>query len=185
KRLRNSVEFWIKIKGIPFDYFWHYYSKSALNSNQNNRNKEIFEFKDGRPVSQIYDLLYAKLFETFNKEDLCELTFVCVPASSYFRNSRRYESFSNEVCKKTGMRNGYFHITIGEERTPKHSTSTHVTEDIGYFLDRNFFKGALIVLFDDIVTTGQSIYDIKEMLEAAGAEVICAISIGKTIKLKV
>lgn len=47
-------------------------------------------------------------------------------------------------------------------------------------INSNYFRGKYVVLFDDIITSGRSMSRMKSLLESAGANVICGLSIGKT-----
>ena len=75
------------------------------------------------------------------------------------------------------MADAYNYITITREKTPSHLGGTDSAE---YSYDRSFFNGKIVVLFDDIVTRGDSVASMKHELETLGAVVICAISIGRT-----
>ena len=46
--------------------------------------------------------------------------------------------------------------------------------------DRDFFKGRYVILFDDIITRGDSMSSFKEKMQQLGAIVIAGVSIGKT-----
>ena len=46
--------------------------------------------------------------------------------------------------------------------------------------DENSFKGKFVLLFDDVSTTGASIYNYKMRIEKLGAKVIGACTIGRT-----
>lgn len=75
------------------------------------------------------------------------------------------------------MDNAFEHIQVVEDATPKHlgGTGTPVLH-----FDENFFKGRYILLFDDVITKGNSMLRFKLKLEALGATVIAGVSIGKT-----
>ena len=137
----------------------------------------IWNFKDGKNRHDIITLIKGKLSSTFKSYDLKRLTFVCIPASSTSSNIIRYKIFSEIICTELGMRNAFSHITITKEKTQFHLGGT---DDAEYSFDQIFFRNAQVILFDDIVTRGHSMNDFKERLNNIGANVICAISIGKT-----
>jgi predicted amidophosphoribosyltransferase len=122
-------------------------------------------------------ILAKKLRSTFEYNDLASLTLVCIPASTIETNNKRYSKFSTELCSITGMRNGFGYITITKEKTQSHLGGTDSAE---YSYDADFFKGAKVILFDDVVTRGRSMEQMKNALENLGATIICAISIGRT-----
>lgn len=91
-------------------------------------------------------------------EEAKTLTLVCVPASTDANTERRFLRFSQEVCKLTGMSNAY-----------------------GRCYDKEFLKGKDIVIFDDIIASGGSISRFADKMKTLGANVICAIALGKKI----
>ena len=75
------------------------------------------------------------------------------------------------------MTNAYDYITITKEKTPSHLGGSDAAE---YSFNRSFFRGKIVVLFDDVVTSGGSVASMKATMESLGATVICALSIGQT-----
>ena len=113
----------------------------------------------------------------FFGEYLSKLTFVCIPASTRHVTKLRYEKFSQEICKFTGMENGFPHITIDVDGEAKHTGGKTKAQ---YRLDVDFFKNKYILLFDDVITKGNSMHEFKGKLEKLGAIVIGGFSIGVT-----
>lgn len=181
-RLSNAIENWDNIKGIPYYFFYHYYPTrfNDISSESEKARRLIWNFKDGITTNTVSNLLSNKLKETFSNYELSELTLVCIPASTIDANIERYQTFSKTVCSATGMKNGFTKIQITKEKTPAHLSANHVSEPAEYYFDSSFFKGAKVILFDDVVTKGRSMAQFKQYLEDIGADVICAISIGRT-----
>ena len=178
-RLRRYVANWNKIVGIPHYFFYYYYPKkfTDISSVSQEAKRLVYNFKDGISHTKVKHLVVSKIRETFSAADIPKLTFVCIPASTKADNQNRYMSFADELCSELGTRNAYNYITITKEKTPSHLGGNDSAE---YSYDRNFFNGAFVVLFDDIVTRGDSMSSMKSHLESIGATVICAISIGRT-----
>lgn len=180
-RARKAVSDWESVKNIPYYYFYHYYPTRFDDITIESRNVRnlIYHFKDGQGMSfsVVSDMMEKKLKSTFSKDDLSQFTLVCIPASTIQDNEDRYLKFSNKLCSDTGMRNGFTHITITKEKDPSHLGGTDSAE---YSYDGDFFKGAMVILFDDVVTRGRSMGQMKSALESLGATVICAMSIGRT-----
>ena len=63
--------------------------------------------------------------------------------------------------------------------SPKHKGGSEYP-DILYNPD--YFEGRVIILFDDVVTTGKTIYRTKKALEKVHAYVIGVITIGRTVR---
>ena len=178
-RLRNSVSGWNTVRGVPHYFFYYYYPTrfTDVSSVSQEARRLIYNFKDGIAHNDVKYLIVRKIRDTFNSVDLSKICFVCIPASTRTVNQSRYECFSYEVCHDLGISDGYNHITIIKEKNPSHLGGSDTAE---YSYDKSFFNDKFVVLFDDIVTRGNSISSMKTELEALGAIVICAISIGRT-----
>lgn len=113
----------------------------------------------------------------FFNEKQKELTLVCVNASSQISHEKRFKEFSSELCNKTGMVNAYPQILITKDGSPKHKGGTDKAE---LNWNNEFFKGRFVILFDDVITKGNSMLSYKYKLEEMGAYVIGGITIGKT-----
>ena len=105
------------------------------------------------------------------------LTFVCLTASTKENTKRRFEEFSQRVCSDLGMKNGYEHIQIVADATPKHLGGNGVPSK---HYDDYFFRNSYVILFDDVRTSGSSLIVEKNKLESMGAKVIGAITIAQT-----
>ena len=178
-RLKSSVSGWDTVRGIPHYFFYYYYPTrfTTVSADSQEARKLVYNFKDGYLHNRVKDLVVSKIRNTFDPTCISKLCFVCIPASTRAVHQSRYKEFSQEVAQALGMSNAYDHITITREKTPSHLGGTNVAE---YSYDSSFFNGKLVVLFDDIVTRGDSLSSMKQELERLGASVICAISIGRT-----
>lgn len=179
-RLRNAVSGWNSIKGIIPHYFFYYYYPTRFTNvtlTSDRARRLIWNFKDGMRSSEVANLVANKLKQTFISSDLGGLCFMCVPASTRITNENRYRAFAERVCSETGMTNGFRYISIVRDKEPSHLGGTTPAE---YSYDESAIKGSFIVLFDDVVTTGHSMRDLKNKLENMGAIVVCTISIGRT-----
>lgn len=171
-----------KINDIPHKYFFKYYPLSAsapVNGDREHR-QLIWDFKDAKRqaqeivLSNVVDYLKGlNIDEFFDK-----ITFVCAPASSRESYKNRFALFSKRVCEECGMRDGTPHISILNSVTPKHLGGE---ESVKYEVDRNYFKGQWIIVFDDLVTSGFTISRFTSRLSEVGAKVIGIITIGRTV----
>lgn len=179
-RIKNAVLSWhLKVKGIPYYFFYHYYPTRFTDISSASRNVRglIYDFKDGKRHGNVVNILSQKLRSTFSEKDFKHLCFVCIPASNVHDNNCRYREFAEDLCSTLGMSNGFEHIKITKEKTKSHLGGTDSAE---YYIDGNFFKDKNVILFDDVVTRGHSMQEFKELLEAKGSTIICALSIGRT-----
>lgn len=191
-QLKGCVKDWhVTRYGIAHDYIYGYLKTSApreaSESEWDIRNL-IWAFKnDPGKVNKHYsynqalDIIIPKyereLKNTFGNY-LSDLTLVCIPASSSIKNKRRWEEFAQRVCRDLDMRNAYDYIKITSEAVPRHLGGDGQPS---LSFDSAFFKGKYVVLCDDIKTTGASLQRMRERIESLGAEVICSLTIGKTI----
>lgn len=128
-------------------------------------------------VSWVVDNIKKVLVEQFGKEALRYLTLVCIPASNKSATERRYQEFSDQLCTATGMKNAYPHIKVVQDSLPKHlGGDGHPVIDY----DKDFFVNKTVILFDDVITKGNSMLRMKKKVEECGATVIAGLSIGKT-----
>ena len=108
-------------------------------------------------------------------EEAAQFTLVCIPAALEAHTKRRFKEFSEEICKATGMTNAY----------PAFSYTHDVDEDGDpvdeLHIDEAFFQGKKIILFDDIIASGNSVAKFADQLEGYGAKVELALALGKKI----
>ena len=179
--------------GIRYKHLVDYYSYNAfgaysLSSEEWDNREMIFNFKNNSeltdPISHLnamnkaIELLMALLTDSFG-ELLPQLTLVCIPASTAEKTAARFEEFSRIVCEKTGMANGYTHITVVADQ--EHLSGSHLPQ---YDIDREFFGGRPVLLFDDIMATGGSINLFAERMAEAGADIVAAVVLGKAVPRK-
>lgn len=130
-------------------------------------------------LDKIIPQIKYKLINTFGKDSLHHLTLVCIPASSTTKTERRYKEFSSRICNETGMINAYDKIqVIFSSDEKKFGGSGILTDNVSF--DSNFFRGKYVLLFDDIITKGESMLRFKRKMEELGAIVVGGLSIGKT-----
>ena len=91
----------------------------------------------------------------------------------------RYEEFSNRLCSDLGLINAYSHITVTESREARHlggggTNLAHLS------FDEEFFKDKYVLLFDDVITRGDSMRIFARKMQRLGARVVGGLSLGKT-----
>lgn len=118
-----------------------------------------------------------KCLEYFFSDDVKYLTLACVPSSKEVINKRRFQDFSEHLCEKTSMENGFEYIKVTSDGDAKHMGGISSSS---YEVDPEFFKGKHVLLFDDVITSGKSMEQLRVALLNAGANVIGGFSIGRT-----
>ena len=167
--------------GKPYYFFFYYISKwlsetEAFSKESIDIQKMIWKFKDGINQQNFTELVIEKIKNSFDNVD--NLTFACIPASTTYSNISRFKSFSKNVCDVLGINNAFDHIKIIKEKSPKHVTNIENYCVLDF--DKDFFRGKSVILFDDVVTKGNSMRRFISQLENIGAKVLGCISIGRT-----
>lgn len=170
------------VHGLPHKYFWDYFSKRKYGecvTPEAERNRQvIWLFKDGRITKQPIEMVSKFLKGSKINSYASNITFVCIPASNQYDNTNRYADFSSGVCSALGFRNGFPHIRVTSDVTPRRMGGTRRPE---LELDHIFFRDSYVLLFDDVVTSGSTVCFMKNLLEEVGAHCIGVISLGKTV----
>lgn len=164
--------------GIPYYYFFNYYPKNQYYkiamSNEMAR-RFITLFKEGKRVFTENVVIKIKSVFDYNLE---AFTFVCIPPSNHEMYSIRYKEFMSRVCEKTGMINGFDHVSVIKDISQNPFESSN---NVNYDIDSVFFNGKVVVVFDDIINSGNSLNQMILKLEKAGARVIAAFFLGETV----
>ena len=143
----------------------------------------ILSFKDGRNVHSRWA---AELFaHALSAVDMNGIVVVCVPASTRYSHIRRWKRFSQQLCRLTGAADGFDRVQVSGSRKRAHVTGDYeLATNIKHYvhIDAAFFKGKRVLVIDDIYTTGQSSKAFIGAIEAAGATVIGAMFLAKTVQ---
>lgn len=196
KTLKSYTNNWMVPSYGSTKYFslYNYYPTTCqwdANQDEWNIRNIIWNFKasPNKPISEnkiihdhqnsvsIVEPLFCKSLRFFFKTDISKLTLVCLPSSKAVVTRRRYEDFSEMLCRDLGMDNAYSHVRVTKDGEAKHTGGTIPAE---YAIDDYYFKGRYVLLFDDVITSGKTLYKWTSKLESAGAKVIGAVSIGRT-----
>lgn len=194
--LAKNVQDWEYLYD-DFYYTWlfYYYPTTcdfdASKEEWNNRYK-VWDFKNDPEkhispqdhedtLGEIIPQIKQKLSDTFGEEYLQFLTLVCLPASTTAKNKARYEEFSQRLCDVTGMENAYNYIHIVKDgmskKDPSNMTGRSIQPKVS-FEDR--FSDKYVLLFDDVITKGDTMLRYKSLMEKMGATVVGGFTIGKT-----
>lgn len=190
KSLETSVASWPKLDGIAYKHLVDYHSYNTygaynLSTEEWDNREMIFNFKNNPeltdPIShrnameKAINLLRPVLNDTFGSL-LSHLTLVCIPASTSEKTIARFKEFAQVVTTDTGMTDGFNHVHVAVDAESKHLTNQPL-----YTLDEEWFAGRNVLLFDDIMATGGSIKSFARQMTTAGANVVAAVVLGKTI----
>lgn len=190
-RLKACVHTWptLAYYDFKYNYLFPYYPTTcdfdATEDEWANR-RLVWNFKNSqgktlpsehqRALDNLVPRIVRELNSSFG-QNLSQLTLVCIPAASKENNERRFKDFSDILTRQTNMYNAYSHIRVTCDATPKHLGGTGMPD---LWFDESFFKGKFILLFDDVITRGNSMMRFKTKMESMGAIVIGGFSIGRT-----
>lgn len=161
----------IKIKE-HFDRFYQYCENNAPKKPKMDYNRGRIEYYSESP----YTMNQIKQY----------FTFMCIPPSSQSKYIQRCREFSKRICKELGIANGFepkenvFSIEVGNSIVPKHMGGDDTNEKL--YVDKPYFKGKHLILFDDIVTSGKTMQKWITRFHEWGATVDFIISLGYTYR---
>lgn len=194
--LKNCVSEWpVLYGGLHYNYLINYYpttcdfeaTQSEWNDrwlvwNFKNTPGKTTEYHHQEALNNVVPRLTSFLKDTFGLY-LNKLTLVCIPASSEENTYARFYEFSKLICNNTGMENSYDKISVLKSKVERRNGGTSIDTNNLQF-DNAFFKGRYIILFDDVITRGDSMNSFKDKMQQLGSIVIAGISIGKTKHLR-
>lgn len=193
KLLKTKVASWAVMNGdFHYSYLLNYYPTTCDFKASNEEWEDrwlVWNFKNtpGKTTIQNHNnalnlviwRVKNLLITTFGQSSLKYITLVCIPASSADKTKARYEEFSKRLCDETGMSNAYYHMEVINSCAEKKFGGSGI-DTINVSFDSDFFHGKYVILFDDIITKGESMLKFKKKMEELGAIVLGGISIGKT-----
>ena len=148
---------------------------------KNDPDRKISKTNHSKALDYVIPRIIEKLSDTFGEDYLQFITLVCIPASTKIKNNARYEEFAKRICEECGMENGFAHINILKDgmskKDPNNETGKSIQPKVA--ID-DWFNGRYVLLFDDVITKGDTMMKYKSLLEEKGAYVIGGLSIGKT-----
>ncbi len=197
KSLLTKVSHWNVLGGnFRYNYLLNYYPTTCdFEANEaewadrwtvwnfKNTPGKTSSFDHERTLDVVIPKIKSKLVATFGMDSLQYLTFVCIPASSAVKTQARYEKFSLRLCSETGMINAYEHMQVIASCQEKKFGGSGISANNVSF-DNSFFRGKYVLLFDDVITKGDSMLRFKRKMEELGAVVVGGFSIGKTTHMR-
>lgn len=140
-------------------------------------------FKDTGEFYEFFSFLICDIIKDNIKFDLKETVFIPLPSSTKTKYEKRYYNLCYEISKELPLINGYNYINITSDCIEaKNGDRTRV--DFKQALKLQVLPQKLerknIILFDDILTTGNSIKIVTKFLREFDIKDIKIITLGKT-----
>lgn len=172
----------------PKDYFFEYFPARIKNVGEDAiyARELIWAFKDAEAdaYEEVAQIVAEHLIEKFGRNKLMNMSLVCVPPSSKEAYVNRFFNFCNRVEELTGISNGFSHVSVLKSRKATHEHKRGKNKDTidlqPIDLDKEYFLGKEVCVFDDVITTGKSFAKFADMLENCGATVVNGVFLGKT-----
>lgn len=113
-------------------------------------------------------------------DDIYDMWFCTAQASSPESAERRFKEFCGMMSEACGIKNGYDLIKVVGTKASA-STGGGVRGDISNLRVDDSVRGKKIVLFDDIITTGKSMSNLRQAILAKGAASVDCVAFGRTV----
>lgn len=143
-----------------------------------NARKKIWNFKDGDSSSHSFfsEDIINRINNLKTQYPNKEIIIIPIPASTIIKTNNRFKTFLEIICNETKITNGFNYIFnnsdsvahLGGDRNKKFSLNSNV----------NINSKAIIILFDDIYTTGTAFEAASSLFSNS---IIHGIFLGKTI----
>ena len=182
RRQELRVKFhYISLGGYNAAYRYDYYPKNRytdVDSEAESNRRAIWRFKDGS--YSIGESIASDFLEgNFTKEQMGNMVFCVIPASTQYKNEMRYRAMCSRIAEKFPVRNGFDVITISEDR--ENSREQKRSNTIANLSFSGSVYGKDVILFDDITTRGTSFIQAANALKAKGAKSVYGLFIGRTV----
>ena len=118
------------------------------------------------------------------RNDMKNVVFLCVPASTRRMNTRRYKQFSSMVCSICGAEDGFSYLWRESDYKAEHLSRNHYNPEArssSLLMDEDKISGKKVVLFDDLCTSGNTMQTAIGEIQKHGGKVAIAITLGRTV----
>lgn len=145
----------------------------------------LFAFKDGsnHAVSRIFtnEVIAAigRLAPDFNSSGFA---FMAMPASTENKTVARY-SLMLSILKNKFPRATFLndYVTFNGERKAKHLSENGISDLLEHVEIGGDVEGKKVIIFDDVITTGRSMEEMKRRLKQIGATDFICLTLGRTV----
>lgn len=140
-------------------------------------------FKDTGEFYEFFSFLICDIIKDNIKFDLKETVFIPLPSSTKTKYEKRYYNLCYEISKELPLINGYNYINITSDCIEaKNGDRSRVDfkQALKLQVSPQKLERKNIILFDDILTTGNSIKIVTKFLRKFDVKDIKVITLGKT-----
>ena len=164
-----------KIPCIFADYYFAQRYEGWLRTDQEDFVQDVYAFKDGEEECRGY---FTRMFQRLFPDG--GVTAVFMPCSTARRYYKRFSGIAAFLEKEGYARSGLYLIRITEDRESRHTASRRSAVDTNNYVMSTELRGKRVVICDDLLTTGDSLFGYARNLERCGAEVAGAVFLART-----
>ncbi|MHA4987911.1 hypothetical protein [Cetobacterium somerae] len=183
-----SVEHWHKI-----NYFFDYFNENwtEVNHKKNSKDELFFNwinfFKTNIKCNFCVDLLISRLqsYIKRNKLNKSDIVFLPVLASNNNKSFERYFEFCEIISNYLGIQNGIYSYMNHPKKKEKHTIQSREFDKkfiSELEINSTLLKDKIIILFDDIVTSMETINLFENKISESNPKIIVKVALGKTLK---
>ena len=173
KEFKSKYKFTLVVKYIPKRY-------QNLTDWQLENQRLVYDFKDGKVKEAHLQMIVQSVKKIMKDGDPCKWVVCFVPASTQWRQYRRYSRLARYIHQQTGCDSDPKIVMPKYDRAPSHKTGRSLQrEDILMMEDFDYHRHFILV--DDLITTGGSFRTVGDLLMERGALSVRGIVFGMTI----
>lgn len=160
------------------DYYFPQRYDGWLREEQEEFVQKVYAFKEGEEDCREY---FSRMFQTLCYER--GITVMFMPCSTAARYYKRFGRIAGFLENAGYARSGLELIRITENRESKHTAAVRSSVNMNNYVMSTELCGRRVVILDDLLTTGESLFDYARNLERCGAKVVGAVFLARTFKV--
>jgi len=175
-QLRNERKV-IRSLSVGDYYPVRYYT--SIGSKEDRLRKFIWKFKDGEYTDLNFNVL-EELKRLLNSSHISieDFVLIAIPASTIEKTKKRYEHFLPKLAEKINKKLSSNAITTQDHAELKGTTLSRVKH---FYFTPEQYRGKGVILFDDVITTGETFKQTAIKLLDSGAKNVIGIFIARTV----
>lgn len=174
-----------EIGGSLCYYVHNYYPTRVqkIDGHQKRISNLIFRFKEGGHCGMLVAKIISLCMKNISYCDSPQQTILIpIPASTRERQRKRFPVLCYHLSKWLNVRDGFQTIWIDQEREQMKGIS-HKEVVSNLRIKKRDVQGMNVILFDDVLTSGQSFRQLRRKMMELGAKSVIGIFLGKTVDL--
>jgi predicted amidophosphoribosyltransferase len=152
---------------------------TSIESREDQLRKFVWRFKDGDYVDLNFDVL-EELRRLLNSIHISieDFVLIAIPASTMEKTKKRYEYFLPKLAEKINKTLAANAITTDDHTELKGTRLSRVKH---FHFSPELYRGKGVILFDDVITTGDTFKQTAVKLIDSGASNVIGIFIARTV----